>query len=139
DYGFNLCLLRFSHSELVERLLEIIEKGLPLGRRDHKILVRVLHGAAGVLLRSTGSPAEHFRNEVFEACRGNAMMGLVYLWVRVQAGIDHDPIDKVIDHGGDAVAAMVGLTPPLGRDQFCSAPLWTQGDEGALLHRNQVD
>src|SRR5262249_41924992 len=69
----------------------------------HKILVRVLHGAAGVLLRSTGSPAEHFRNEVFEACRGNAMMGLVYLWVRVQAGIDHDPIDKVIDHGGDAV------------------------------------
>ena len=31
------------------------------------------------------------------------MMGLVYPWVRVQAGIDHDPVDKVIDHGGDAV------------------------------------
>src|SRR5262245_20461260 len=47
--------------------------------------------------------AEHFRNEVFEACRGNAMMGLVYPWVRVQAGIDHDPVNKVIDHGGDAI------------------------------------
>jgi hypothetical protein len=103
DYGFNLGLLGLRHSELVERLLKIIEKGLPLGRRDHKIVVRVLHGAAGVLLRSTGSPAEHFRNKVFEACRRNAMMGLVYPWVRVQAGIDHDPVDKVIDHGGDAI------------------------------------
>ena len=31
------------------------------------------------------------------------MMGLIYLWVRVQAGIDHDPVDKVVNHGGDAV------------------------------------
>ena len=103
DYGFNLGLLGLGHSEFVERLLEIIEKGLPLGRCDHKIFVQVLHGAAGVLLRSAGSPAEHFCNEVFEACRGNAMMGFVYPWIRVQAGIDHDPVDKVIDHGGDAV------------------------------------
>ena len=100
-----LGLFGLRHSELVERLLEIIEESLPLGRRDHKIFVRVLHGAASVLLRSAGSPAEHFRNEVFEACRRNAMMGLVYPWVRVQAGIDHDPVDKVIDHGGDAVEA----------------------------------
>jgi len=103
DYGFDLSLLGLGHSELVKRLLEIIEKGLPLCRRDHKILVRVLHGAAGVLLRSAGSPAEHFRNEVFEARRRNAMMGLVYPWVRIEAGIDHDPVNKVVDHGGDAV------------------------------------
>jgi hypothetical protein len=31
------------------------------------------------------------------------MMGLVYNWVRVKARIDHDPVDKVIDHSGDAV------------------------------------
>jgi hypothetical protein len=68
DYGFNLGLFGLRHSELVERLLKIIEKSLPLGRRDHKIFVRVLHGAAGVLLRSAGRPAEHFRNEIFEAC-----------------------------------------------------------------------
>jgi hypothetical protein len=31
------------------------------------------------------------------------MMGLVYPWVRIEAGIDHDPANKVIDHCGDAV------------------------------------
>ena len=31
------------------------------------------------------------------------MMRLVYPWIRIQAGIDHDPVDKVIDHRGDAV------------------------------------
>ena len=40
DYGFNLGLFGLRHSELVERLLKIIEKSLPLGRRDHKIFVR---------------------------------------------------------------------------------------------------
>jgi len=94
DYRFNLGLLGLRHSELVERLLEIIEKGLPLGRRNLKIFVRFLHGAAGVVLRSTGSPAEHFRDEIFEACRRSPMMGLVYPWVRIQAGIDHDPSIK---------------------------------------------
>jgi hypothetical protein len=48
-------------------------------------------------------PAEHFRNEVFEACRRNAMMGLIYPRIRIQPRIDHDPVDKVIHHGGDAV------------------------------------
>jgi hypothetical protein len=32
------------------------------------------------------------------------MMGFVYLWVRIQAGIDHDPVDEVIDYRGDAIA-----------------------------------
>src|SRR5262249_54428373 len=61
------------------------------------------HGAARVLLRSAGRPPDHVRKELFEAGRRNAMMGLVYPWVRVQAGIDHDPVDKVVNHGGDAV------------------------------------
>ena len=30
-------------------------------------------------------------------------MGLVYLWVCIQAGIDHDPVDEVVHYGGDAV------------------------------------
>ena len=90
-------------AKLVKGLLEIIEKGLPLGRSDHQMLVRVLHGTAGVLLRPTSSPANHFRDEVLEARGGNTMMGLVYPWVRIQARIDHDAIDEVIHHGGDAV------------------------------------
>ena len=99
DYGFNLGLLGLGHGELVECLLKVVEKGLPLCRCDHEMLVRVLHGAARVLLRSAGRPTDHLRNEVFEACRRNAMMGLVYPWVGVQAGIDHDPVDKVVNHG----------------------------------------
>src|SRR5262245_36756802 len=34
DNGFDLCLFGLWHSELVECLLEIVEKGLPLGRRE---------------------------------------------------------------------------------------------------------
>src|SRR5215470_7554646 len=34
------------------------------------------HRAACVLLRPACGPAEHFRDEIFEACRGNAMVGL---------------------------------------------------------------
>ena len=31
------------------------------------------------------------------------MMGLVYPWIRIQARIDHDAVDKIIHHRGDAV------------------------------------
>ena len=79
DDGLDLSLLGLGHAELVERLPEIVEKGLPFRRCDHEKLMRLLHGAARVPLRPSGSPAEHFRNEIFEACRWNAMMSLVYL------------------------------------------------------------
>ena len=88
DDSFDLCLLDLGHSKLVKGLLEIAEKRLPLGRSDHQMLVQVLHGTAGVLLRPTSSPANHFRDEVLEARRRNAMMGLGYPWVRIQARID---------------------------------------------------
>src|SRR5262249_30303410 len=78
DYSLDLCLLGLGHCELVKGLLKIVEKGLPLCRRYHEMLVRLLHGAACVLLRPVGGPADHFRDEVLKACRGNAMMRLVY-------------------------------------------------------------
>jgi hypothetical protein len=104
DYGLDLRLLgRRGHCELVKGLLKIVEKGLPLCRRYHEMLVRLLHGTACVLLRPAGGPADHFRDEVLKACRGNAVMRLVYPWVCIQAGIDHDPVDEVIYNGSDAV------------------------------------
>jgi len=58
-----------------------------------------VHGSAlRGLLRPAGSPADHFRDKVLETCRGNSMMSLVYLRVRIQAGIDHDAIDEAIYH-----------------------------------------
>src|SRR5262249_8714912 len=27
----------------------------------------------------------------------------VYFWVCIQAGINHDPVDEIINHGGDAI------------------------------------
>ena len=54
-------------------------------------------------MRPASGPADHFRDEVLKACGGNVMMGLVYAWVRIQARINHDPVDEVIHHGGDAV------------------------------------
>jgi hypothetical protein len=103
DYSLDLRLLGLGHSELVECLLEIVEKSLPLYRSYHEMSVGLLHGAARVLLRPASGPADHFSDEVLEASRGNAVMGLVYLWVCIQAGIDHDPVDEVVHYGGDAV------------------------------------
>ena len=81
----------------------IVEKRLPLSRRDHEIFVGVFHGATRVLLRAARRLADRFRDEVLEACRGNAMMRLIDPRVRVQTGIDHDPVNKVIHYSGDAM------------------------------------
>src|SRR6516165_2152990 len=56
DYGLDLRLLGLRHGKLVKCLLEIVEKGLPLRRRYHEMLVRFLHRATGVLLRSASGP-----------------------------------------------------------------------------------
>src|SRR5262249_4792108 len=73
------------------------------------MLVRLFHGAARVLLRSAGGPADHLRDEIFEACRRNAMVGLVYPRVHIQARINHDPVDEIIYYSGDAVDATEAL------------------------------
>src|SRR5205823_6533658 len=56
-----------------------------------------------VFLRPAGRPAKHLRDEIFEACRGNAVMSLIYPWICVESGINHDPVDEVVHHSGDAV------------------------------------
>jgi hypothetical protein len=76
DYSLDFCLLGLWHRELVEGLLEIVEKGFPFCRRYHELLMRLLHGAACVFLRPTSGPTQHLRDEIFEACRGDAMMRL---------------------------------------------------------------
>jgi hypothetical protein len=42
------------------------------------------------------------------------MMRLIDPWVRVQTGIDHNPVDKVIHHSGDAVDTAKALVKARG-------------------------
>ena len=51
------------------------------------------------------------------------MMGLVYPWICIQTGIDHDPVDEVIHHAGDAVHAAepIALTARRG----AKTKIWT--------------
>src|SRR5262249_59200976 len=91
---------------------ETSEKASPPGGVYHERRVRLLHGAARVLLRPAGGPADHLRDEIFEACRWNTMMGLVYLRVRIKARINHDPVDEIIHDGGDAVDTADALIKP---------------------------
>ena len=53
-----------SDSELVKCLLQIVEKGLPLCRRYHEMLVQLLIRAP---CWSAGGPADHFRNEILKS------------------------------------------------------------------------
>ena len=107
--SLDLSLFGLGYSELIERFLEIVHKGVPLFRGDHEMLMRVLHRTAGKLLRTASRPAKHFRDEVFEAWRRNTMVGLVYPWVCIQARINHDPVDEIIHHRRDAVDAITTL------------------------------
>jgi hypothetical protein len=53
------------------------------------------------------------------------MMGLVYLRVRIQAGVDHHPVDEVIDHRGNAVDTaepLIKAASILGSLRLSSAP-----------------
>ena len=109
DDRLQLFLLGGWHFELVECLLKIIHERVPFPGRDVQVLVRLTHRASRIFLRAARGPADHFGNEILEAGRRNLVMGFVHGGVRVQAGIIHDVVDKVIDHGRDAVNSTKAL------------------------------
>src|SRR5436305_1210592 len=59
-YSNQLFLLRPGHVELIERLLKVIQKGLPLLRSDHEMPMGITHGTAAVVVWTTCCPADHF-------------------------------------------------------------------------------
>src|SRR5277367_4898919 len=71
DY-FEFGLLFSGDVELVERLLKVVEEGVPLLTGNFESGMRFGHGLAGVFLWTAGGPTNHFRHEVFEAGRGDA-------------------------------------------------------------------
>jgi hypothetical protein len=76
DDGHDLGPLGRGDCELVERLCHVVHERVPLARCDAQVPMRALHVLAGVFLRTSGGPAQHLGNQVFEACRR-------YLVVRV--------------------------------------------------------
>src|SRR5439155_8123308 len=97
DNRSNLGLLRGGNLELVESLLQVVEEGVPLWWRDLEITVGIDHGAPGILLRASGSPAQHFGYQVLEAGRRKLMMRFVDEGVGVESRIAHDAINQGVD------------------------------------------
>jgi hypothetical protein len=53
--------------------------------------------------------ADLFRHEVLEPRRRHAMVRLVDARIRVQPVVNHDPIDEIVDGGGNDVDATESL------------------------------
>jgi hypothetical protein len=86
DDCFQLRLLGSGYAEFVECLLKIIHERLPFLGRDVEGFVRLEHRASSIFLRTAGSPADHFGNEILETEWRNFVLGFVYGWIGVQAG-----------------------------------------------------
>src|SRR5438067_12726204 len=63
----------------------------------------LLHVLAGVFLRTSGGPAQHLGNQVFEACRRYLVVRVVDQGIRVEPGIGHHAVDEVVYDRRDAV------------------------------------
>src|SRR5258705_7702511 len=101
--GFQLALLRGGNFELVERLLQVIHESVPLVGRDVQVLMRFEHRASRIFLRTARCPADHFGNEILETSCRYLVVSFVNGRVRIQAGVGHDPVYKIIDHDSDVV------------------------------------
>src|SRR5436309_15409075 len=78
--------------------------------------MRFRHRLARVLLWAARSPADHLGNQVLESRWRHAMMRFIYQRISIESRVDHDPVDKVVDHGGDAVYAAKSFVE---RSLFC--------------------
>ena len=65
--------------------------------------MRTLHVLAGVFLRTSGGPAQHLGNQVFEACRRYLVVRVVDQGIGVEPRIGHHAVDEVVYDGRDAV------------------------------------
>jgi hypothetical protein len=54
-----------------------------------------------VVLWTSGRVGEHLRHEVLEPRRQHAVVRLIDARIGVQPVVDHDPVDEVVDDGGD--------------------------------------
>src|SRR5258707_15274005 len=71
--------------------------------------MRLTHRASGVFLWAAARPANHLGNEILEARWWHLVVSFVHSRVRVQARVRHDPVDQIIDNGGDTINSTEAL------------------------------
>src|SRR5258708_5084874 len=103
DDGHTLGPLGRRDCEFVERLRHVVHERAPLARCDAQMPVRALHVLAGVFLRTSGGPAQHLGNKVFEACRRYLVVRVVDQGIGVEPRVGHHTVDEVVYDGRDAV------------------------------------
>ncbi len=69
----------------------------------------LFHRAARVPLRPPARFADLFRHQVLEPRRQHAVMRLIDARIRVQPVVNHDPVDEIVDDGGNVVDAAESL------------------------------
>src|SRR5713101_1699759 len=105
DDCFQFGLLPGGNRELIQRLLKVAQKCLPLHGGNLQMGMRVRHRLTCVFLRATCSPANHLRDQVLEARRRYAMVRFVYQGIGIQSRVYHDSVNEVVHHGSDAIHA----------------------------------
>src|ERR1700716_2975641 len=103
DDGHDLGPLGRRDCEFVERLRHVVHERAPLARCDAQVPVRALHVLAGVFLRTSGGPAQHLGNKVFEACRRYLVVRVIDQGIGIEPRIGHHAVDEVVHDGRDAV------------------------------------
>src|SRR5205807_9796772 len=83
----------------------VVHERVPLARRDVQVPVRALHVLTGVFLRTSGGPAQHLDNQIFEACRRYLVVRVVDQGIGVEPGIGHHAVGEVVYDRRDAVDA----------------------------------
>src|SRR5258705_5225845 len=81
----------------------VVHERAPLARCDAKVPVRALHVLAGVFLRTSGSPAQHLGDQVFEACRRYLVVRVIDQGIGVEPRVGHHTVDEVVYDGRDAI------------------------------------
>src|SRR5262249_51116598 len=98
-------VLRLGYIESCHRVVEVLTERSPLTLGDLEVPVRLTHGTAGVLLRSTCGPTDHFGHVVLEARRADTVMRFINGCVCIQDRVAHNPINEVVHYGGNRVDA----------------------------------
>src|SRR5262245_37946375 len=84
DDGFQFGLLPGGNGELVQSLLEVIQKRLPLPDGYPQTCMRFRHRFAGVFLWAACRPADHLCHQILEAGGWHAVMGVIYQRIAIQ-------------------------------------------------------